>query len=108
MHKIPNPETRFISSSAKSHLRRVSLFLTYVFNAILLKTDTLFGNEMKVIGVAADWAARSSVIKNTAELIPLLHIWNTCVHSMLNIVPHLLLWNHVILRTCTLTFRHQI
>ncbi|DBB03023.1 TPA: hypothetical protein ACH3X1_013442 [Trebouxia sp. C0004] len=43
MYTLPNPETRFISISAKSHLRRVSLFLTYVFNAIMLETDTLFG-----------------------------------------------------------------
>ncbi len=77
MHKVPNPETRFISSSAKSHLKRVSLFLTYVVNAIMLETDTLFGNEMKVTGVTANWAARSWMIKSTAENIPLLRIWNT-------------------------------
>ncbi|DBA81646.1 TPA: hypothetical protein ACH3X1_007401 [Trebouxia sp. C0004] len=76
MHKLPNPETRFISSSAKSHLRRVSLFLTYMFKAIMLETHSLFGNELKVLGVSAKWAARSWVIKNTTELIPLLHIWN--------------------------------
>ena len=45
MHKLPNPETRFNSSSVKSHLKRVSLFLTYVFNAIMLESDTLLGTS---------------------------------------------------------------
>ena len=43
----------------------------------MLETDTLFGDELGVLGVTANWASRSWVINNMAELIPLLHIWNT-------------------------------
>ena len=42
----------------------------------MLETDTLFGNELKIMDVSAKWASRSWVIKNTARLIPLLFIWN--------------------------------
>ena len=78
----------------------------------MLETDTLFGDELKalgmntyVLGVKANWASRSWVIRNTAELIL---CCTSGTHSMLSIVPHRLLWNHVILHACTLTFRHQI
>lgn len=76
MHKVP-PGTRFICSSATSHMRRVSVFLTCLFNALLPEVHTLFGNELKAMGITADWASRSWVLRNTADLIPLLQIWNT-------------------------------
>jgi len=75
MHKNP-VGTRFISSSASSHMKRVSLLLNILFNALSLDIDQLFGEELQSMGISAAWTARSWVLKNTAELIPLLHIWN--------------------------------
>ena len=75
MHKNP-VETRFIFSSASSHKKRVSLPLNILFNALSLDIDQLFGEELQSMGISAAWTARSWVLKNTAELIRLLHIWN--------------------------------
>ncbi len=74
------------------------MLLTYISNASMFETDTLSGNELKVIGVTADWAAR--VINNTAELIS---FRTAGTHGMVNPVPHHLLWNHVL---CLLVHQH--
>ncbi|KAL3148791.1 hypothetical protein ABBQ38_014199 [Trebouxia sp. C0009 RCD-2024] len=77
MHKLPHPGSRFISSSATSHLKLVSLFLNILFNALSLDIDALFGVRMASMGISAEWASRSWVLQNTAQLIPLLEVWNT-------------------------------
>ena len=73
------PGTRFISSSALSHMRRVSVFLTCLFNALLPEVHTLFGNGLKGMGISTGWASRSWILRSTADMIPLLYIrfWNT-------------------------------
>ena len=77
MHKVPHPGSRFISSSATSHLKRVSFLLNILFNALSLHIDELFGVRMASMGISAEWASRSWVLESTAQLIPLLEIWNS-------------------------------
>ncbi|KAL3153215.1 hypothetical protein ABBQ38_011965 [Trebouxia sp. C0009 RCD-2024] len=89
MHKIPHPGTRFVSSSATSHHKRVSLFLNILFNALSLDLDELFGVRMAKMGITAEWASRSWVLKNTAQLIPLLEVWNTQYAQHMNAPPHM-------------------
>ena len=54
MHKDP-VGTRFISSSATSHMKRVSLLLNILFNALSLDIDQLFGEELQSMGISAVW-----------------------------------------------------
>lgn len=89
MHKVPHPGTRFISSSATSHLKRVSLLLNTLFNALSLDIDDLFGIRMLQLGITADWTSRSWVLKNTAQLIPLLEVWITQYAQHMHTSPHM-------------------
>ena len=57
-------------------MKRVSLLPNILFNTLSLDIDQLFGEELQSMGISAAWTARSSVLRNTAELIPLTNIWN--------------------------------
>lgn len=99
MHKVPHPGTRFISSSPTSHLKRISLLLNTLFNALELDIDDLFGVRMSQMGITAEWSSRSWVLRDTAQLIPLLEVWN----SVRSTHAHHHIWRLVTLNVCTLT-----
>ena len=75
LHKQP-PGCRYISSSATSSMQVVSVWLNRLFNALLPEIDHLFAKVMKDTGIAAFWTHRSWILKNTAEVIPLIQAWN--------------------------------
>ena len=89
MHKTPDPGCRFISSSALSHLRHVSIFLNFLFNALSLDIDQLFGGALSSMGITASWTARSWVLRNIAQLVPLLRVWNTHTAQHTHTAPHM-------------------
>ncbi|KAL3153630.1 hypothetical protein ABBQ32_013233 [Trebouxia sp. C0010 RCD-2024] len=80
MHKGP-PGNRYISSSSKSSMKTVSLGLNRLFNALLPEIDKLFASVMQQAGIHAAWTHRSWILKNSAEVIPLIHAWNQIYSS---------------------------
>ena len=78
MHKDP-PGNRYIS--ADSSMKTISLGLNKLFNALLPEVDKLFAAVMRQAGIHAEWTHRSWVLKNSAEVIPLIHGWNQIYSS---------------------------
>ena len=75
MHKQP-PGCRFISSSACSSVKTVSVWLNRLFNALLPELDSLFAVVMKQAGISQAWTHRSWILRSTADVIPLVQAWN--------------------------------
>ena len=75
MHKKP-VDTRFISASSTSSLKVISVIFNQLLNALLPGIDELFTIILGSIGITADWTAQSWILKNSADLIPMLRVWN--------------------------------
>lgn len=57
-------------------MKTISLGLNKLFNALLPEVDKLFAAVMRQAGIYAEWTHRSWILKNSAEVIPLIHAWN--------------------------------
>ena len=76
MHKDP-VETRFISASSSSSIKVVSVFFNLLLNALLPGISRLFALVLWSVGITADWTAQSWILKSSADLIPMLRVWNS-------------------------------
>ena len=79
MHKDP-VDMRFISSSASSSMKCISVWINRALNGMQQEVDMLLADNMKSIGITAPWAARSWILKNAGDMLSLK------IHSVL--MPH--------------------
>ncbi len=75
MHKDP-VETCFISASSSSSIKVVSVFFNLLLNALLPGISKLFALVLWSVDITADWTAQSWILKSSANLIPMLRVWN--------------------------------
>jgi len=76
MHKDP-VDMRFISSSASSSMKCISVWINRALNGMQREVDMLFADSMHSIDVTAPWAARSWILKNAGDMLSLIHAWNS-------------------------------
>ena len=76
MHKDPIG-ARFISSSESSSMQPISKGLSGLFKVVQSEVGTLFGNALQSMSISEKWTARSWVITNIYEFIPLIRVWNS-------------------------------
>ena len=62
-------------------MRPISVWLNWLFNALLPEVDKLFAVVMSSAGVFAEWAHRSWIMRSSAEVIPLLQAWNQLYYA---------------------------
>ena len=76
MHKDPIG-ARFISSSGSSSMQPIPEGLSGLFKVVQSEAGTLFGNALQSMSISEKWTARSWVITDISEFIPLVRVWNS-------------------------------
>ena len=75
LHKQP-AGMRFISSSARSSIKVVSIWLNRLLRELLPDVDRLFADCAESMGMHQPWAQQSWILRNSAGMIPLIRAWN--------------------------------
>ena len=76
MHKDP-VDMRFISSSALSSMKPISIWINRALNGMQPDVDLLFADAVQSMGITTPWAATSWILENAGEMLPLIHAWNS-------------------------------
>ena len=76
MHKDPIG-ARFISSSESSSMQPISQGLSGLFTFIQDEIAPLFGTTRQSMSISERWTARSWVITDISDAIPLVRVWNS-------------------------------
>ena len=82
--------SRFLSSSEKSSVMCISLGLSWLLWAIQAEVSVLFSTALQSMAISEQWTARSWVINDIAQFIPLVHVWNSQYASQSPVPPQLL------------------
>ena len=70
MHKDP-VDMRFISSSASSSMKSVSVWINRALNGMQQVVNMLFADSVQSIGITTPWAARSWILNNAGDMLSL-------------------------------------
>ena len=92
MHKSP-PGMRFISSSKSGSVKTISVRMNRLLRELLPDVDALFADCAATLGVSAEWASKSWVLKNTTGMIPLIHAWNAGYAERAGAMPFMEAWD---------------
>ena len=76
MHKDPIG-SRFISSSENRSVQPISVWLSRLLKVVQSEVSVLFGDALQSMGISERWTARSWVITDMSNFIPLVHVWNS-------------------------------